>query len=222
MQQEIQGVQVGELITLDLARDHPLEVPCHAGRRHLLHEDGVVLWLQRDQPHVRRVTLVTGSGVREVEEADDAPFPFPSFRLSILPSSHTSTISTHGSTIRLSRRAGQYATISSGFGRPPANPVTLGGPLRMSGAISRVKRSTGALSCERTPMRSWTSGRSSSGALARASVPCVASAPTNSVRIASNLRPRAASRCRSTRSAAWAFLYASGQAYTSVPTALYP
>ncbi|MFM8437978.1 MAG: acyclic terpene utilization AtuA family protein, partial [Candidatus Kapaibacterium sp.] len=38
-------------------------------------------------------------------------------------------------------------------GPPPANPVTPGGPVRMSGAISLPKRSTLCLSLDRTPMR---------------------------------------------------------------------
>ena len=58
------------------------------------------------------------------------------------------------------------------------------------------------VSGERTPTRSCTSGSSSSAKLLRASGPCVASAPTNSVTIASNWSPRSASRWRSTRSAA--------------------
>jgi hypothetical protein len=65
--------------------------------------------------------------------------------------------------------------------RGRANPVTLGGPVSTSGAISRVKRSTGARSRARTPTRSCTSGASGSGG--PASRPCVALAPTYSVRI---------------------------------------
>ena len=42
--------------------------------------------------------------------------------------------------------AGQYATISSTFGLPPAKPVTAGGPVRIKGAISFVNRSTAARS----------------------------------------------------------------------------
>src|SRR6266516_3309716 len=207
VQQEVQRHEVRQLVALDRARDHPLEVLRDAGRGHLFHEDGIIFGLERDQPDVRGVAFVPRAGVGELEERDATlPRP-PSTALDRpRPPSHTSTISTHGSTIRLSTSAGQYATISSGLGRPPANPVTLGGPLRMSGAISRVKRSTAAASEDRTPIRSCTSGSASRSALSSARAPCVASAPTNSVRIASNSSPRALRRCRTTPSAAFALL----------------
>lgn len=48
--------------------------------------------------------------------------------------------------------------ISSTLGRPPAKPVTAGGPVRMSGAISLVNLSTSARFGPRTATRSWTSG----------------------------------------------------------------
>jgi hypothetical protein len=48
--------------------------------------------------------------------------------------------------------------ISSTLGRPPAKPVTEGGPVRMSGAISLVKRSTSARDWPRGP-RSLTGPR---------------------------------------------------------------
>src|SRR5690606_1338220 len=58
-----------------------------------------------------------------------------------------------GSISLRSMRAGQKATISCTLGRPPAKPVTVGGPDRMSGAISRVNRSIAARSRPRTATR---------------------------------------------------------------------
>src|SRR5262249_11684600 len=116
-----------------------------------------------DEADVGGITLVAGASVRDVDEADF----------------HHCT-STFVVTTDLSTSAGQYATISSTFGRPPAKPVTLGGPLSTSGASSRVNRSTPARSAPRTPTRSCTSGTSCASP---ASGPWVAEAPTNSVRI---------------------------------------
>jgi hypothetical protein len=49
---------------------------------------------------------------------------------------------TVGDTALFGINAGQYDTTSLGFGLPPAKPVTPGGPVRMSGAISIPNRST--------------------------------------------------------------------------------
>src|SRR3954447_3525428 len=103
-------------------------------------DDLVPSGLECDHAHVSGVALVARSRVRDVHQAHF----------------HEST-STCVWTTDLSTNAGQYATISSTFGRPPANPVTLGGPLSTSGAISRVNLSTVALSAARTPTRNWTS-----------------------------------------------------------------
>src|SRR5205807_2477617 len=160
MQQEVERPEVGQLVALDRALDHALEVPRDPRCRHLLHENRIVLGLERDEPHVSGIALVARAGVGELEQADPFCVAFTD--------------------------------------RPAAR------------------------SDERTPTRSCTSGNSSSGARSSARRPWVASAPTNSVRIAPNPSPKSLRRCRNTRSAAVAFLYASGQAYTSVPTALYP
>src|SRR5256886_16185443 len=100
VQQEVERPEVGQLVALDRALDHALEVPGDAGGGHLFHEDRVILGLERDEPDVGGVALVARAGVGEVQETD-AP------RLPDRPLFHTSTISTHGSTIRLSTRAGQ-------------------------------------------------------------------------------------------------------------------
>src|SRR5207249_2418939 len=199
VQQEVERVQVWQLVALHVPRDHPLEVPRHLGGSHLLHQERIILRLEGDQPHVRRITLVSRPRVRQLDE-EHLAFPAASVR-----PLHTSTTSTHGSTTLLSTNAGQKATISSGFGLPPANPVTLGGPFKISGAISRVNRSTGSRVGARTPTRSCTSGMSATGTAPRASRPWVASTPTNSVWIASNASPKAASRSRRMRSADRAF-----------------
>src|SRR5438874_8754393 len=202
MQQKVQRIEVRQLESLNRSFDHALKMSRDACRRYLLHEERIVLRRERDQADVRGVALIPGTGMGQLHKAE----------LAGLPSFHASISSTAACTIRLSINAGQYATICSGLGRPPAKPVTLGGPLRMKGAISRVKRSTAAWSDARTPMRNCTSGSSSSGARSSARRPWVASAPTNSVRIASNWSPKSLRRCRTTRSAALAFWYASGQA----------
>src|SRR5215475_10520521 len=139
----------------------------HGVKREILLEDRIPLRFQRDDTDVRRIALVARARVRDVQQLDV----------------HVST-STVVSTTDLSTSAGQYATISSTLGRPPAKPVTLGGPFRTSGAISRVNRSIDALSLPRTPMRSCTSGGSPGSP---ASGPCVAEAPTNSVSTCSSL-----------------------------------
>src|SRR4051812_29662435 len=143
-----------------------------------LHQDIIPAGLERDDADIRGVTLVARSRVRDVDQTN-----------------FHCTISTLVLTTVLSINAGQYATISSTFGRPPANPVTLGGPFSTSGAISRVNRSTAALSCPRTPMRSWTSGTSPASPT---SGPCVEENPTNSVSTWSNFKPRLSSRSRRT------------------------
>src|SRR3954466_11044288 len=140
MKQEIQRVQVGKLVPIHRTVDHSLEMRRDRLLRHELLEDGVPPCVEGDDADVRGVTLVARASMRDVHEPD---FHRPS------PCVFTT---------RLSTSAGQYATISSTFGRPPANPVTLGGPLSTSGAISRVNRSTAALSWPRTPNRSCTSG----------------------------------------------------------------
>ena len=100
-------------------------------------------------------------------------------------------------------RAGKYAIISSTFGRPPANPVTAGGPVKIRGASSFVNLSTSAFDCPRTPKRSCTSGIFAGGSPAR--WPCVALTPTNSVKITSNFKPKFSNRLRKILSAAFAF-----------------
>src|SRR5690606_3269962 len=197
VQQEVERVEVRQLETLDVALHHRPEVRLHALRGELLAQQRVMLGFVCDDAHIGGVTLVAGAGVRQVDQLDAA---------------HTSFTSTTrwGSTASLRRSAGQYAMICWTRGRPPANPVTDGGPVRTRGAISRVKRSTAAWSDERTPMRSCTSGRSAGGG--PTSAPCVESQPTSSVRISSNARPSRSRRSLRMRSAARAFAAASGQA----------
>src|SRR2546430_2528784 len=68
MQQEVQGVEVGQLVPLDWAGDHAFEVPGYARCRHVFHEDRIVLRFQRDQPDVGRISLVAGPCVGELEQ----------------------------------------------------------------------------------------------------------------------------------------------------------
>src|SRR5207237_1407791 len=131
VEEKVECAEVGELEPLDVAGDHPAEMLAHTIERDVAIEDGVPLGAERDE-----------TDVCDVDQRD------------------IHATSTDVSTTRLSISAGQYATISSTLGRPPANPVTLGGPFSTSGAISRVNRSTAARSDPRTPMRSWTSGAS--------------------------------------------------------------
>ncbi len=130
------------------------------------------------------------------------PWCVRTFYCNHVNSIYASTISTFVLMSDFGMRAGKYAMISSTFGRPPAKPVTAGGPVRISGASSLVNRSTEALSCPRTPMRSWTSGMSGEGSPGR--WPCVALTPTNSVSITSNFKPRRSRRSRRILSAACA------------------
>src|SRR4029077_2197483 len=233
VEQKVERPQVGQLEAFDSAH-HPAEVPGHSRRRHGAGQQGVQLRLERNETDIGGVNLVARARVRQPPELDrhgsvsrTTGARLGSAAAGLLTATHTSAFHaaristrTFGSISRRSTSAGQYATISSTCGRPPAKPVTLGGPVSTSGASSRVNRSTGARSRARTPTRSCTSGASGSGV--PASRPWVASAPTNSVRICSNSSPRSARRARSTRSPSFALAWASGQAYTSVPTALYP
>src|SRR5215216_2338386 len=125
----------------------------HALHRELLTEDVVELGPARDHTNVNGIPLVTGTAVRDAVEHG--------FHASLTSTRRCGSISLR------SIRAGQYATTSCACGRPPAKPVTLGGPVRISGAISRVNASTGARSAARTATRSSTSGMSVGGGPAR-------------------------------------------------------
>src|SRR5690606_28630145 len=137
---------------LDPAVEHALEV-CGDTLAGEGRPDRVpVLRPARDHADVDGVALVAGAAVGEVVEQH-------AFH------GHASSTSTRrpGSITVRSMSAGQYATISCTRGRPPAKPVTVGGPVRMSGASSRENASIGAFSCARTAIRSSTSGRSAGG-----------------------------------------------------------
>src|SRR5687768_16113141 len=137
MEEKIQCVQIRQVESLHISLDHTGEMIGDTLDCELALQQRKPFRLQRDYADIGRVTLVTRASMRDVEQ-----------------SNLHQTIATLVVTVFLSTSAGQYATISSTFGRPPANPVTLGGPFRTRGAISRVKRSTAALSSPRTPKRS--------------------------------------------------------------------
>src|SRR5262249_13898081 len=105
----------------------------HAFGGHLSRKMSVVLRLVGDDPHVCGVALVTGPGVCEMNQFD------------LCHLCYASTTDIRGCTSSFGINAGQYATISSAFGRPAPKPVTVGGPFSTRGAISRVNRSTWAL-----------------------------------------------------------------------------
>src|SRR5579872_1094181 len=171
MQQKIQRAQVGQLEPLDFSQTDSLEMFLHALRRNVFHQDRIILRLARDDADVRRIALVSRARVRQLDQF--------SFRHSV----------TSGATSVLGISAGQYATISSTLGRPLPNPVTTGGPFSASGASSLVNRSTAPRSFDRTPIRITTSANcgSTSGEGSADGIPWQAFAPTNSVRMASNL-----------------------------------
>src|SRR6185295_4904633 len=112
-----------------------------AFRCDVLDQQRIELGVARDDADVGRIALIARARVRE----------FDQFSLG-----HTVT---SGVTSVLGSSAGQYATISSTYGRPLPRPVTTGGPLSASGAISLVNRSTAARFSDRTPTRRITSGR---------------------------------------------------------------
>src|SRR5207237_9229926 len=116
----------------------------HARARHEIKQEPIIFGEARNDAEIHGVALVTRAGVRATHQLH--------FQAAV-----TSTRSC-GSISRRSISAGQNATISCTRGRPPAKPVTVGGPVRMSGASSRVKRSTLVLFSLRTPIRSSTSG----------------------------------------------------------------
>jgi hypothetical protein len=68
MQQEIQSVQVGELEPLHVALADTVEVALHALDGELFEEHVVVVRLERDDPDIRRVTFVPGTGVGQVQQ----------------------------------------------------------------------------------------------------------------------------------------------------------
>src|SRR5438552_4158049 len=127
--------------SLNMTFDHPAKVVGYSLTGQEFIERSIPARFNRDHTDDRRVAFVAGASVRDIDETH-----FHWIRSTLV------------FTTDLSISAGQYATISSTFGRPPANPVTLGGPFRTSGAISRVNRSTAARSEPRTPKRSCTSG----------------------------------------------------------------
>src|SRR5207249_7957937 len=83
-------IEVGQLEALDGSRDHALKMSRHTRRGHLFDEDGIEGRLLGDEPDVRRIALVAGPGMRELDQ----------------PSLHARTSSTAGSTMRLSMSAG--------------------------------------------------------------------------------------------------------------------
>src|SRR5689334_10242068 len=103
VQQKVQRSEIRQLVTLYVAGDHATKVVGHSPLRDLAHEQRIPLTLERDHADVGRVTLVTGSRVRDVDESHLHPIT-----------------STAVCTSVLSISAGQYAAISSTFGRPPA------------------------------------------------------------------------------------------------------
>src|SRR4051794_19369980 len=147
--------------------------------------------------------------IRHARHLPHRSYVLPYFRTFVLLHAVTTSTLRNGSISDLGISAGQYATISCTRGRPPAKPVTDGGPVSTSGATSLVKRSTAAMSCPRTLHRTVTSARSRG--MGPASGPCVAFQPTYSVSTSSNFSPSRSIRARRTRSAACAFSTASGQ-----------
>src|SRR5688572_1455048 len=141
MEKKIQRVQIGQFEAHDRSVNLPVEMASDGVACDMFLDQRIPLRAKRDQSDVGSITLVTRSRVRDTTKLNVHQ-----------------TISTCVETTLLSISAGQYATMSSTFGRPPANPVTLGGPLRTSGAISRVNLSTARRSEPRTPTRSCTSG----------------------------------------------------------------
>src|SRR5207237_4066711 len=75
VQQEVQRPEVRQLVALDVPFDHPLEMACDSGGGHLLHQNGIVLGPVRDEPDVRRIALVSGPRMRQLEERHPLPTP---------------------------------------------------------------------------------------------------------------------------------------------------
>src|SRR5574340_464704 len=201
MQQEIQRAEVGQLETLHAAFHQAAKIAFNALRRNLLDEHGVVAGVPCNHPDVGGVALIARACMCNLAQRQ--------FHI---------TVTRHRSSSR-GTSAEKYATTPRTGGRPSPYPVAPGGPFRTSGASSRVKRSTAALSIDRTPIRNCTSGGSGFGGAAG---PWHAFTPKNSVWISSKRSPSPASRARTMRSAARAFSSASGHEYTSVPMAFHP
>src|SRR5688500_16838986 len=140
MQQEIERAEVWQLEPFNVAVANASEVFLHTISSHLANENRIKLILQRDQPHVRRVSLIPRSRMGQ----------FCKLYFHVSRTSTTGLISSFGIS------AGQYATITSTWGLCPATPLTAAGPVRINGALSFLNLSTSFRSCPRTPTRSCT------------------------------------------------------------------
>src|SRR5690349_10414744 len=125
MKQKVQRPQIGKLKTFNPSFNQLPEMSLHPFHRDLASQNRVILDLPRDHPDVRHVALIPRPGVRDLRKWN-----------------FHSITSTRGCISCCGTNAPQYATTSRTFGRPSPYPVPPGGPLKTSGIISRVKRST--------------------------------------------------------------------------------
>jgi hypothetical protein len=65
MQHKIQRMQVGQLVTLNLAQAEAGKMPLYALRRHLADQGGVMLRPERDQADVGVISLVARACMRD-------------------------------------------------------------------------------------------------------------------------------------------------------------
>jgi hypothetical protein len=70
VQEKVQCVEIRQLESIDGAVDHSVEMRGDGLLRHELLENGIPARLQRDDPDIGGVALVSRSGVRDVDKAD--------------------------------------------------------------------------------------------------------------------------------------------------------
>src|SRR5690348_18254126 len=110
MQEEVERLEVRQLKALHRPRDDALEVLAHARGGDFPHQYRIVLRLPGDEPNVRGVALVPGTGVGDRHQRrEGGP--------GLLPPSRPGP--RHAATPRLSGAAGRWAPTPPGWGRPP-------------------------------------------------------------------------------------------------------
>ena len=70
VQQKVERLEIRKLVSFDVPADHASEVLSDAIASDILLEKGIPLGLECDDTDIRRVTLVSRSGVRDVDQLD--------------------------------------------------------------------------------------------------------------------------------------------------------
>src|SRR5579859_1403707 len=140
MQHKLERQHVGNLETLNLARNYPGKVRTHALRRHFSRQESIGLLVGREKAQISLVPFVAGAGMSQLNQ----PL-FHGYDSSTLTRIYSS-MSARGA------RVGQMPSRPRGSIMPPAPPIK-GGPLSASGGNRRPSFAASFLSAQRTAMR---------------------------------------------------------------------